>query len=71
MIANELVFRPLFEKYCKEGIRPILYNLTRLAGGEYASRFTEEAWKIYWRGVNDYLTAHLRTTRPTPKRRTK
>ena len=65
MKANELVFRPKFEKYCKEGIRPLMYDLTMLAGGEYASVFTEMAWKIYWRGVTDYMCAWP----PKPTRR--
>ncbi len=45
--------RGMFEQYCKEGVRPLMYDLTRLAGGEYASPFTEWAWKIYWKGIND------------------
>lgn len=49
----EKAARRLFEQYCKEGIRPKMYDLTRLAGGEYASCFTEWAWKIYWKGIND------------------
>ena len=53
MKTNEVVFRPMFEKYCKEGMRPLMFSLKRLAGGEYASPFTERAWKTYWRGVND------------------
>lgn len=50
----EKAARKLFEKYCGEGVRPLMYDLTRLAGGEYASVFTEMAWKIYWRAMNDY-----------------
>ena len=48
-----LAARGMFEQYCKEGVRPLMYDLTRLAGGEYASPFTEWAWKIYWKGIND------------------
>jgi hypothetical protein len=53
MPTNEDAARKLFEMYCGEGTRPLMYDLTQLAGGEYASPFTEWAWKIYWRGVND------------------
>ena len=53
MKINEKVFRPLFEKYCKEGARPYLYVLGTLAGGEYISDFTERAWKNYSRGAAD------------------
>jgi hypothetical protein len=70
MIANEPVFRHMFERYCREGTRPYLYALKRLAGGEYVSHFTEEAWKVYWRGVNDYFKAHfLGKTIAVPRRR--
>ena len=53
----ENVARRLFERYCGEGIRPLMFDLTRLAGGEYASSFTEAAWKIYWRAMNDHAGA--------------
>ena len=53
----ENVARRLFERYCGEGIRPLMFDLTRLAGGEYASPFTEAAWKIYWRAMNDHAGA--------------
>lgn len=45
--------RRMFEQSCRDGIRPMMYNLTRVAGGEYASCFTEWAWKLYWKGIND------------------
>jgi hypothetical protein len=53
VLEREQSTRKMFEQYCKEGIRPMMYDLTRLAGGEYASCFTEWAWKIYWKGIND------------------
>jgi hypothetical protein len=49
----EKVARKLFEKYCGEGTRRLMYDLTQTANGEYVSLFTEMAWKIYWRGMND------------------
>lgn len=52
-MTNEKVARKLFEMYCKEGIRPMMYDLTQTASGEYVSCFTEWAWKCYWRGMND------------------
>ena len=52
-MTNEGVARELFELYCSEGTRRLMYDLTRTAGGEYASIFTELAWKCYWRGMND------------------
>jgi hypothetical protein len=45
--------RKMFEQYCKEGIRPMMYDLTQLAAGGYVSCFTQWAWKIYWKGIND------------------
>lgn len=70
MTANEKVFRPMFEKSCKEGVRPLMYNLKQCANGEYVSPFTENAWKNYWRGINDYfnLFSYLQDKH---KRRTK
>jgi len=52
-MTNEAVARKLFETYCKEGVRPLMYDLTQLAGGDYASCFTQWAWECYWRGMND------------------
>ena len=52
-MTNEAVARKLFAMYCKEGIRPLMYDLTQVANGEYVSEFTENAWKCYWRGMND------------------
>ena len=51
MKISERVMSIAFELYCKEG--HLLYNLTTLAGGEYASDFTERAWKTYERGMID------------------
>lgn len=45
--------RKLFEDYCREGVRPKMYDLTQTAGGEYVSHFTEWAWRIYRRGIED------------------
>lgn len=45
--------RCFFESYCLSGIRPLLYNLTQLAGGEYASHHTQEAWLNYRKGFFD------------------
>ena len=59
MKINESVFRPLFEKYCKEGTRPYLYVLGLCFGGEYISEFTERAWQNYKRGVLDYMNRGL------------
>lgn len=59
MKLPEHVIRAAFERYCVEGTRPHMYSLTRLAGGEYVSHFTEEAWKIYKRGWYDYAGALL------------
>jgi len=53
VLERENSARKMFEQYCREGTRPLMYNLTRVAGGEYASPFTEWAWKIYWKGIND------------------
>jgi hypothetical protein len=39
-----------FEKRMGEGVRIFIYDLTRLAGGEYISPFTEIAWKEYLAG---------------------
>ena len=33
-----------------EGIRPKLYTLTRLAGGDYLSLYTQIAWKEFKAG---------------------
>ena len=52
-MTNEKRARKLFEAYCAEGVRPLMYDLTQVANGEYASCFTEWAWKCYWRGIND------------------
>jgi hypothetical protein len=57
MKLPEKVIRKHFEKYCKEGTRPYLYTLDILPCGEYVSHFTEDAWKIYLRGWNDYAAA--------------
>jgi len=54
----EIAARELFEQYCKEGVRPLMYNLTQTASGEYVSHFTEWAWKIYWKGINDSQGAY-------------
>lgn len=53
MTESEKSARKLFEMYCSEGIRPLMYSLVQVASGEYASPFTQQAWKIYWRGIND------------------
>ena len=53
MATNEKAARKLFEMYCGEGVRPLMYDLTQTASGEYVSPFTEMAWKNYWRGMND------------------
>ena len=45
--------RKMFEQRCSEGTRPVMFNLTQVANGEYASIFTEMAWKWYWAGMND------------------
>ena len=50
----ETAARRLFEMYCEEGIRPLMFNLKQVANEEYASPFTEAAWKIYWRAMNDH-----------------
>ncbi len=50
MAEKYTIARLYFEERMKMGIRPMLYNLTRLAGGEYASVFTEMAWKDYLAG---------------------
>jgi len=52
-LINETAARKLFEIYCKEGIRPLMYDLTQCANEEYVSPFTERAWKCYWRGMKD------------------
>ena len=51
--ASEKAARKLFEQYCGEGIRSKMYDLTQTASGDYVSHFTEWAWKIYWKGIND------------------
>jgi hypothetical protein len=56
-MTNEAAARKLFEVYCSEGVRPMMYNLTQTASGEYVSQFTEWAWKLYWKGMNDALEA--------------
>jgi hypothetical protein len=50
MLRVEESARQLFELGASD---LFVYDLTRLAGGEYASCFTEWAWKIYWKGIND------------------
>jgi hypothetical protein len=45
--------RKMFEQRCIEGTRPFMYSLEKVANGEYVSIFTNEAWKWYWRGIND------------------
>lgn len=52
-MINEAAARKLFEVYCSEGVRPLMYNLQQCANGEYVSPFTEWAWQCYWRGIND------------------
>ena len=42
--------RLAFEERMSHGIRPMLYALPRLAGGEYVSKFTQEAWLHYLSG---------------------
>lgn len=49
----EIAARGMFEQYCREGIRPKMYDLEQTASGEYVSPFTEWAWKLYWKGIND------------------
>ena len=49
----EISARKMFSQYCSEGIRPMMYDLTQTASGEYVSPFTEWAWKLYWKGIND------------------
>ena len=53
-MTNEAAARKLFEVYCSEGVRPMMYNLTQTASGEYVSQFTEWAWKLYWKGIDVY-----------------
>jgi hypothetical protein len=53
VLSSESSARQMFEQYCRDGIRPKMYDLTKTASGEYVSCFTEWAWKIYWKGIND------------------
>jgi hypothetical protein len=56
-MPSERAARKLFEQYCREGVRPKMYDLEQTAGGEYVSHFTQWAWKIYWKGINDSHSA--------------
>jgi len=42
--------RRVFELRMKTGVRPILYPLLCLAGGEYVSPYTETAWQEFKAG---------------------
>ena len=53
MTECEKSARKMFEQICSEGTRPMMYHLKQTASGEYVSKFTEEAWKWYWKGIND------------------
>jgi hypothetical protein len=49
-MERNLDARRVFENKARLGIRPKLYCLDRLAGGEYVSVFTEMAWKDFLAG---------------------
>ena len=44
--------RRVFEIRMQQGTRPLIYSMARLAGGEYLSQFTEEAWREFKAGWN-------------------
>lgn len=44
--------RKAFETHMRQGTRPLIYSMARLAGGEYLSKFTEEAWREFKAGWN-------------------
>lgn len=46
--------RESFEELMRSGSYPETYTLTRLAGGEYASVFTNQAWRFYYYGAHGY-----------------
>lgn len=48
------VARAYFIRRMELGTRPQIYCMIRLAGGEYLSRFTEDAWQHF---VAGWLTA--------------
>lgn len=47
---EEQRIRDAFERYAKEGIRPIMYGLEQCANGEYVSSFTQVAWSAFKAG---------------------
>lgn len=51
-MGKDLAPRKRFEERNKRGTRCYVYPLARLAGGEYVSQFTEEAWKEFLAGWN-------------------
>lgn len=42
--------RKVFELWCKEGVKPLWYDLTQCANSEYVSPYTEFAWKAFKAG---------------------
>jgi hypothetical protein len=49
---DENLARAEFERWAKEGTKPFLYPLERLAGGDYVSVHTEHAWRAFRAGWN-------------------
>ena len=47
-MTNEAAARKLFEVYCSEGVRPMMYNLTQTASGEYAETNDGAAWDTHY-----------------------
>jgi hypothetical protein len=47
MAEKYQVARAAFEWLMRLGIRPILYPLQRLAGGDYVSPYTQIVWEFY------------------------
>jgi hypothetical protein len=49
-MREEEKIRRLFHHWVQQGTRSFMYDLTQLAGGDYVSVYTEQAWRAFKAG---------------------